>query len=236
MGEQPIVAVNDYAKMVETFQKDGDAFIGRTNSAPLTRYLGDSPDGTTRGVIFSEGVEWRDHRRFTLHTLRDFGMGKNVMHERILDEVVAMIGKMKVDISNDVDEVDLPSHLEVAVGCVINRVLFGYRWDEDRQKEFFALKGMLADVLNGQLHPLFAILRCDHDALVRLCVKLPFFKQKAEEVKAAFHGLLGFMARQIDEHKTHADLDSLAEPKDYVEAYMREKARRDRTGEDHHFT
>ncbi|KAH7715414.1 CBN-CYP-33C9 protein [Aphelenchoides avenae] len=236
MGEQAIVAVNDHAKMVETFQKDGDAFAGRKNSEPLNRYLGDSPDGTTRGVLFSEGVEWRDHRRFTLHVLRDFGMGKNVMHERILDEVVYMVGKIKEDISQREADVDLPAHLEVAVGCVINQVLFGYRWDEERQKEFFALKGMLSDVLNGMLHPSYAILRNDYEALIRLCLKLPYVKQKAEHVKAGLHGLIGFMARQVAEHVKNVDLEPLSEPKDYVEAYLREQAKRDKTGEPHHFT
>lgn len=36
------------------------------------------------GVIFSEGDLWREMRRFSLTVLRDFGLGKNVMQERVL--------------------------------------------------------------------------------------------------------------------------------------------------------
>lgn len=40
-------------------------------------------DDTMRGVLFTEGEVWRDQRRFALHVLRDFGMGKNIMQEKV---------------------------------------------------------------------------------------------------------------------------------------------------------
>lgn len=36
-----------------------------------------------RGVLLTEGEVWRDQRRFALHVLRNFGMGKNLMQERV---------------------------------------------------------------------------------------------------------------------------------------------------------
>ena len=35
------------------------------------------------GVIQIDGPIWQEHRRFALHTFRDFGVGKNVMQERV---------------------------------------------------------------------------------------------------------------------------------------------------------
>jgi hypothetical protein len=34
-------------------------------------------------VIFTEGDLWREQRRFVLHQLREFGLGKNLMQERV---------------------------------------------------------------------------------------------------------------------------------------------------------
>lgn len=41
-----------------------------------------------------------------------------------------MIEKIKQDINLRVEAHDLPAHLDVGVGSVINAMLFGYRWNE----------------------------------------------------------------------------------------------------------
>lgn len=53
MGEMPIVAVNDYKKIIETFQKDGDAYAGRTWLHEWSEYLGGKPSATNKSTPFS---------------------------------------------------------------------------------------------------------------------------------------------------------------------------------------
>lgn len=48
------------------------------------------------GVIMADyGPGWKEHRRFDLMTLRNFGMGKQSMENRILDEIKHMVARLE---------------------------------------------------------------------------------------------------------------------------------------------
>jgi cytochrome P450 family 33 len=110
-----------------------------------------------KGVILTDGSLWLEHRRFAIHVLRDFGLGKNLMQERILDEFLAMSTKLDATIqassdnnNNDDDEakeaekeIDLArSFIDPAIGSIINNLLFGYRFDGVRFGAFKKYKKM----------------------------------------------------------------------------------------------
>ena len=38
------------------------------------------------GILFSNGDNWKEMRRFTLTNLRDYGMGKKTAEDKILEE------------------------------------------------------------------------------------------------------------------------------------------------------
>ncbi|VDP10510.1 unnamed protein product [Heligmosomoides polygyrus] len=47
-----------------------------------------SVSGGANGVVQIDGPKWREQRRFALHVLRDFGVGRAQMESKIMEEVV----------------------------------------------------------------------------------------------------------------------------------------------------
>ena len=122
-GGVPVVTVHDSPTIYETFLKDGEAYTGRyfTKGFQISR-------GGYNGVILTDGHLWREHRRFALHVLRDFGLGKNLMQERVLGEVTSLIADVKEDLKSGDKVVSIQDEIDRAVGSIINALAFGYRF------------------------------------------------------------------------------------------------------------
>ena len=80
------------------------------------------------GVIFAEGEVWKEHRRFVMQCFRDFGVGKNIMEEKIIEEVEHLIETLRKTNSSPIDT-KLP--LSTAVGNVVSSVMNGKRYEVD---------------------------------------------------------------------------------------------------------
>jgi cytochrome P450 family 33 len=170
MGELPIVAVTDYETIVETFQKDAETYAGRyafVDFMKLTR-------GGTHGVIFTEDNIWREQRRFALKVFRDFGMGKNLMMSRVLDEVHTVFEKADEGIESGAKEHDLYGFVDIAVGSIINAFLFGYRFHGAKEQEFADLKSRVQTHIVKQGTPMVMMTMANP----YLFIKLPVFNSK----------------------------------------------------------
>jgi len=53
---------------------------------------------STTGIVFTDGQNWSDQRRFALRHLRDFGFGKKSAEVIILEEARELVGRLKTDI------------------------------------------------------------------------------------------------------------------------------------------
>jgi hypothetical protein len=83
--------------------------------------------GKQRGVVMSSGETWKEYRRFTLHVFRDFGVGKTLMEDRIVDEVHEMVDDINslITASNNIDIIPA---VEVCVANIICRLLWSFRY------------------------------------------------------------------------------------------------------------
>ncbi|KAF8373575.1 hypothetical protein PRIPAC_80004 [Pristionchus pacificus] len=77
----PTLEITDYSLIKEAFIDHGEDYVERNQLPILDDILTYCKNG---GVINSSGDNWREQRRTALSILRDFGMGRNVMEEKIM--------------------------------------------------------------------------------------------------------------------------------------------------------
>ncbi|XP_075717020.1 cytochrome P450 2K6-like isoform X4 [Rhinoderma darwinii] len=82
----------------------------------------------SRGLLFSHGENWKTMRRFTISTLRDFGMGKSTIEEKIIDECVHLTNVLAAFKGKPFDNIKI---LNAAVANIIVSILLGHRMNYD---------------------------------------------------------------------------------------------------------
>ncbi|XP_075717019.1 cytochrome P450 2K1-like isoform X3 [Rhinoderma darwinii] len=80
------------------------------------------------GLLFSHGENWKTMRRFTISTLRDFGMGKSTIEEKIIDECVHLTNVLAAFKGKPFDNIKI---LNAAVANIIVSILLGHRMNYD---------------------------------------------------------------------------------------------------------
>ncbi|KAK0412105.1 hypothetical protein QR680_006039 [Steinernema hermaphroditum] len=232
LGPSPTVCVLDYDLAVQTYVKNGDAHVGRQNF-PL---IDEMREG--KGIVLSEGDLWLEQRRFALHTLRDFGLGKNIMQDKILKEYHKRMDPFDAELEENGGRLKInPKEklLELMIGSVINRILVGYSFDESNMGEFLEIRKQL-DKSNETLS--FVDLVVVRPSLYWI----PFVKWRRDEIIKSNDETVAFAKRQIEERERDiADgsyqLDEVAGPQDFLDAFLMERDRRlEESGDIGHYT
>ncbi|KAE8611431.1 hypothetical protein XENTR_v10012448 [Xenopus tropicalis] len=88
--------------------------------------------GNNKGVLLANyGQSWKDLRRFTLSTLKDFGMGKKSLEERVGEEAGYLCDAFQSEQGRPFDPHVL---INTAVSNVICSIIFGERFEYDDHK------------------------------------------------------------------------------------------------------
>ncbi|XP_009817833.1 cytochrome P450 2H1 isoform X3 [Gavia stellata] len=133
LGPQKVVVLYGYDVVKEALIDQADDFSGRGN-LPLLKKLF---QGT--GIVTSNGETWKQLRRFALTTLRDFGMGKKSIEERIQEEAHFLVERIR----NTHERPFNPGNFLVhAVSNIICSIVFGDRFDYE-DKKFLTLIELL---------------------------------------------------------------------------------------------
>ncbi|KAI6227673.1 (pine wood nematode) hypothetical protein [Aphelenchoides fujianensis] len=222
LGEQPIVAVCDADLAKRMFVDNGGDYVGRPTGANFQRYVKENKKG---GVIFAEGLFWVDQRRFAIRTLRDMGLAKHAMEERILEEIQTISENIRRDIECGVDEHDVHRHIDIGVGNVINNLIFGLRYTQDgREAEFYRVKELTGQIMACLTHPIVVIARYN-DLFFSLTRRL--FSGFYRPFQELFDFLEENVRERIQQFESEKE-DGREEARDLVDAFLIEKARLER--------
>ncbi|NXV63744.1 CP2J2 protein, partial [Molothrus ater] len=202
MGGMKFVMVTGMRLVKEVLVNQGDKFLDRPD-LPV-----DEGIFKKIGLISSTGHLWKAQRRFTLTTLRNFGLGKRSLEERIQEEC-----RYLTDVFRDEQGNPFNPQLKItnAVANVICSLIFGNRFDyhdDDFQRllklmnEMTALHGAVSTQLYNNFPSIMKYLPGAHQTIFK------YWKV-----------LENFMQEQINKHKEDWNP---SESRDYIDSYLLE--------------
>ncbi|XP_032047673.1 cytochrome P450 2C4-like isoform X2 [Aythya fuligula] len=136
LGSDPVVVLCGHDVVKEALIDRGDEFAARGRMP-----LGDRANEGL-GIIFSNNEGWLHVRRFTLTTLRNFGMGKRSIEERIQEEAEHLLEELRKTKKMPFDPTFM---LSCTVSNVICSVIFGKRYDY-KDKKFLSLMNNMNNI------------------------------------------------------------------------------------------
>ncbi|XP_053257742.1 cytochrome P450 2A13-like [Podarcis raffonei] len=200
LGPRRVVVLCGYDAVKEALVNQAEEFSGRGEQSAF--------DWIFRGygVAFSNGERAKQLRRFSIMTLRNFGMGKRSVEERILEETHFLLESLRETKSAPFD----PTYvLSRSVSNVISSIAFGNRFEYE-DKEFLFLLSTSLEIFQftatswGQLYDMFS----------GIMQHLPGPQDKT------FKKLLGlkeFIKRKIKENKETLDPNN---PRDFIDCFL----------------
>ncbi|XP_068262403.1 cytochrome P450 2J2-like [Nyctibius grandis] len=210
MGGVWVVLINGLRMVKEALVNQGENFLDRPvfpiNSEVFSKM----------GLISSSGHLWKQQRRFTLTTLRNFGLGKRSLEERIQEECQCLVEAFRDEQGNPFNP-----HFKInnAVSNIICSVTFGNRFDY-HDEEFQKLLQLMDEIANLQASVM--------TQLYNSCPSImKFFPGSHQTMFKNWRLLKCFVKEKINKHKE--DWNPL-ESRDYIDSYLQEIAKDDSSG------
>ncbi|GMR47043.1 hypothetical protein PMAYCL1PPCAC_17238 [Pristionchus mayeri] len=198
----PVVNISDFETIRDTFRSNDVAGRMQNVLFETTRQIENG------GIVASNGDDWLEQRRFTIATLRDFGMGKNLMEEKVRLSAKNMADFIK---EKDLGNVDLRWSIQVFVSNIINEFLFGFQYPYDDCSKLMnfvlGFNEAIEGISKSRVVPLIFMLPWTR--------RLPIISHIWEHHKNRIQNMVNYVREQA----TAVKYDPSEEPTCYVQAF-----------------
>ncbi|XP_035293294.1 cytochrome P450 2C29-like isoform X2 [Cricetulus griseus] len=200
LGRKPAVVLLGYEAVKEAMVDHGEEFAGR-GSFPVADKIGQG-----FGIVFSSGKIWKTMRRFSLVTLRNFGMGQRSIEERVQEEARYMVGELRKTNGS-------PCNPTFILGCgpcnVICSIVFQNRFDY-KDKEFLNFMHVLNENVEILSSP-----------WMQICNNFPFMIDylpgKHRKLLENFTFLKHYFSAKATQHQESLDINN---PRDFIDCFL----------------
>ncbi|XP_045203041.2 cytochrome P450 2J2-like [Mercenaria mercenaria] len=207
LGREHIVFIHGYDAIHEAFVANATNFSSRPSRLMKT------VDEDGLGVVMQSGKPWKILRKFTLQSLKDFGVGKSSLEEKIAFEIDAATAVLKEANGSPTDVRLLTSMI---ITNVIYGIIFGKRYEYTDSKF-----GTVIENLDTIFHAGAPI---DIASLVPKFVYKLLQNKEREQGKAAnikaTKWVKDHINKEIEEHEKTFDANSI---RDFVDLFIQAK-------------
>nr|XP_006128805.1 cytochrome P450 2H2-like [Pelodiscus sinensis] len=200
LGSERVVVLHGYEVVKEALINLGEEFSGR-GRMPLFET---ATKGS--GIAFANGEQWKQLRRFAVTTLRDFGMGKKSIEERIQEETRFMVERLRNTHGQPFDPSLL---LAQVVSNVICSIVFGDRFDYE-EENFVTLINLILENGKVQQDPWIVL----YSFFPTLMDYIPGPHQRLFKI---FEEIRRFVGERMNVHKVSLDPNC---PRDFIDAFL----------------
>ncbi|XP_075392679.1 cytochrome P450 2B4-like [Tenrec ecaudatus] len=211
LGPRPVVMLCGTEAIREALVDQADAFSGRGKIAAVDKTF------QGYGIALANGDRWKTLRRFSLATMRDFGMGKRSVEQRIQEEAQCLVEELRKSQGALLD----PTFFFHAITAnIICSIVFGERFAY-KDPEFLRLLDIFYESLtlissfSSQVFELFSNV-------------LKHFPGTHQQIYKNILEVNTFIARSVEQHQATLDPNT---PRDFIDTFLlrmdKEKSNKD---------
>lgn len=204
LGPRRVVVLSGYQAVKEALVDQGDEFSGRGSYPVFFNFT------KGNGIAFSNGDRWKALRRFSMQILRNFGMGKRSIEERILEEGRFLLAELQKTEGKPFDPTFVLSR---TVSNIICSVIFGSRFDYEDERLLTIIR-LINDNFQimsspwGELYNIFPSL-------------LDWVPGPHRRLFQNYGSMKSLIARSVRDHQATLDPDS---PRDFIDCFLTKMA------------